>query len=161
MSDNWNEAYRTKVTSVDYELRDKVQVKIDNKKLKIIPQDSLAEAPLLNTARLKNISFKMGMPYGGAAFVWDKFDDNLFHVHPHKAGIYHHSSLFQGRKVRCAGMWLVKDGMVAMISNSSGHYKPDTLHFYQLIRFLHEKGVSHLSCRFLTSSALLRRNPDT
>lgn len=141
VSDNWKEAYRTKVTSVDYELRDKVQVKIDNKKLKVIPQDSLAEAPLLNTARLKNISFKMGMPYGGSAFVWDKFDDNLFHVHPHKAGIYHHSSLFQGRKVRCAGMWLVKDGMVAMISNSSGHYKPDTLHFYQLIRFLHEKGV--------------------
>ncbi|QMT58751.1 hypothetical protein [Legionella sp. PC997] len=141
ISDNWRESYKTKITSVDYELRDKVQVQIEDEKLKIIPKDSLAEWPTLNTIRLKNISYKRGMAFGGAAFVWDKYNDNLFHVHPHKAGIYHHSSLFNGRKVRCAGMWLVKDGMVAMISNSSGHYKPDSLHFYQLIRFLHDKGV--------------------
>ncbi len=141
VSDNWREVYKTRITSVDYELRDKVHVKIDDQKLKVIPKDPLAEWLPLNTIRLKNIAYKRGMAFGGAAFVWDKYNDNLFHVHPHKAGVYHHSSLFNGRRVRCAGMWLVQDGMVAMISNSSGHYKPDTLHFYQLIRFLYEKGV--------------------
>ncbi|WP_454781432.1 hypothetical protein [Legionella sp. WA2022007384] len=141
VSDNWRDSYKTKITSVDYELRDKVHVKTDDEKLKIIPKDTSAELLPLNTIRLKNISYKKGMAFGGVAFVWDKYNDNLFHVHPHKAGIFHHSSLFNGRKVRCAGMWLVQDGIVAMISNSSGHYKPDTLHFYQLIRFLHEKGV--------------------
>jgi hypothetical protein len=36
-------------------------------------------------------------------------------------------------------MWTVKNGVVTSISNSSGHYRPSSVAFYKLIRFLVDK----------------------
>lgn len=67
--------------------------------------------------------------------------DDSFITHQHIAGKYHHSSLSKGKKVKCAGLWIVEDGVVQLINNSSGHFKPSSLNFYKLIRYLMEKKV--------------------
>ncbi|HHF7368498.1 TPA: hypothetical protein ACPSKY_003659 [Legionella bozemanae] len=107
------------------------------------PQNSDEEAEKLNSRQMKNYSFKMGAAYGSAAFVWCKDNENQFLTHPHQAGKFHHSSLSAGKSVRCAGMWVVNNGIITHISNSSGHYRPSSLSFYLLIKFLEDKQVIH------------------
>jgi hypothetical protein len=105
------------------------------------PQNSEEETKKLNSKQMKNYSFKFGTPYGATAFVWCRENENQFITHPHQAGKYHHSSLSAGKSVRCAGMWVVENGVITHISNSSGHYRPSSLSFYLLIKFLEAKQV--------------------
>ncbi|QLZ67934.1 hypothetical protein FOLKNPGA_00711 [Legionella sp. PC1000] len=105
------------------------------------PQNSDEETEKLNSRQMKNYSFKMGTAYGSTAFVWCIDNENQFLTHPHQAGKFHHSSLSAGKSVRCAGMWVVNDGIITHISNSSGHYRPSSLSFYLLIKFLESKQV--------------------
>lgn len=78
---------------------------------------------------------------GSTAYAWDIKDMNKFITHPHKAGQYHHASLFKGGNVRCAGMWVVKDGIITYIDNSSGHYKPTPFRLYELVIFLRKNDL--------------------
>ncbi|HHF7383394.1 TPA: hypothetical protein ACPSKF_003959, partial [Legionella anisa] len=105
------------------------------------------EAVKLNSRQMKNYSFKMGTAYGSTAFVWCKDNENQFLTHPHQAGKFHHSSLSTGKSVRCAGMWVVNNGIITHISNSSGHYRPSSLSFYLLIKFLESKQVINANTR--------------
>ncbi|AWN73478.1 hypothetical protein LEAN103870_19580 [Legionella anisa] len=111
------------------------------------PQNSDEETVKLNSRQMKNYSFKMGTAYGSTAFVWCKDNENQFLTHPHQAGKFHHSSLSTGKSVRCAGMWVVNNGIITHISNSSGHYRPSSLSFYLLIKFLESKQVINANTR--------------
>lgn len=135
-------ANQEKINLIAYYLPDAHVVTIDKNTLVSKSRDSIEEtSKLLNTPTLKNQSLKMGTVFGSAAFVWCKNNENQFITHPHKEGTNHHSSLVAGKSVRCAGTWLVKNGIVTHISNQSGHYKPSSLSFYLLIKFLQNKGV--------------------
>ncbi|KTD42216.1 hypothetical protein [Legionella parisiensis] len=105
------------------------------------PKNSDEESEKLNSRQMKNYSFKMGTAYGSVAFVWCRDNENQFLTYPHQTGKFHHSSLSAGKSVRCAGMWAVNNGVITHISNSSGHYRPSSLSFYLLIKFLESKQV--------------------
>lgn len=105
------------------------------------PKNSDEEPEKLNSRLMKNYTFKMGASYGSTAFIWCMDNENQFITHPHQEGRFHHSSLDSGKSVRCAGMWVVNNGIVTHISNSSGHYRPSSLSFYLLIKFLESKEV--------------------
>lgn len=75
----------------------------------------------------------------GHAFVWTK--DGAILSHPHMSGTFHHSSLASGRRVRCAGTWVVEKGKIKQITNDSGHYKPTEKHFRTFVQALLQQGV--------------------
>ena len=53
-----------------------------------------------------------------------------------------HTTLCAGNEVLCAGTMSIKQGVLRMISNSSGHYAPTTAHLQQALQLLHQSGVS-------------------
>lgn len=129
------------INLIDYQLADATNVKIEasNQQTQLVIDTNDKQQVALSTKRVKNYSFKMGTRYGSIAFTWCKEDENRFITHPHKAGQYHHSSLTKGKSVRCAGLWVVDNGLITAITNSSGHYRPSSLSFYLLIKFLLDK----------------------
>ena len=56
-------------------------------------------------------------------------------------GQLNHSSFNAGREVICAGIIIIEDGLLKMINNSSGHYKPDQLDLHEMLNVLAEEGV--------------------
>ncbi|STY29815.1 Uncharacterised protein [Legionella wadsworthii] len=134
-----------KIKLIDYEVQTAHIVtfkSLDGQNFLVSKQkNSDAEAEPLNSRLMKNYTFKMGSAFGSTAFVWSMDNENDFITHPHQEGKFHHSSLSSGKSVRCAGMWAVSNGIVTHISNSSGHYRPSSLSFYLLIKFLESKGV--------------------
>ena len=52
-----------------------------------------------------------------------------------------HSSMNAGRAVLCAGMIKVENGQVTLLTNSSGHYKPNKQHFSQAVAILRDEGL--------------------
>jgi hypothetical protein len=58
------------------------------------------------------------------------------HVGSHIVGQYHHSSLLGGGKVACAGEIQVSKGKMKFVSNKSGHYVPEAVHFNQVLHKL-------------------------
>ncbi|CAM3013533.1 Uncharacterised protein [Legionella steigerwaltii] len=144
ISENWIGSYKTKMGPVYYDSPDTVSVRITKKDgdAKLMGQKANSKDLLeLNTNELDDFVLKIGCPQGATAFIWDAKDKNHFYTHVHEAGKYHHSTMTSGKKVRCAGMWLVEQGKITAIDNSSGHYKPTSLSFYKLIRFLHSKNL--------------------
>ncbi|PWY57508.1 hypothetical protein DGG96_01985 [Legionella qingyii] len=146
ISTNWRGSYKNKMGPVNYESPENVSVHIEDVdgdyKLmaKKLNSKNIFE---LNTSKLADFVFKVGCPLGAAAFIWDAKDKNHFYTHIHESGIYHHSTMTSGKKVRCAGMWLVEHGKITAIDNNSGHYKPTSLSFYKLICLLHDKNLLH------------------
>ena len=146
ISDSWSNAFKTKVTSVSYDPVSALHVTVapDAKLGSVLVGRKKNEAvsTTLNTWDMSTeLILKPGSPLGATAFIWDKDDKNLFITDVHEAGKHHHSSLKAGAKVRSAGMWLVEDGKISIINNNSGHYKPTSLAFYQLIKHLQELNV--------------------
>lgn len=56
-------------------------------------------------------------------------------------GRYHHSSLLAGASVRFAGMVAFLDGRVRRISDTSGHYRPESWRILWLLRDLKRRGA--------------------
>ncbi len=56
-------------------------------------------------------------------------------------GRYHHSSLLAGASVRFAGMVAFLDGRVRRISDTSGHYRPESWRILWLLRDLRRRGA--------------------
>ncbi len=52
---------------------------------------------------------------------------------------FHHSSFFSGNKVICAGMLLIEDGEIKLMTNESGHYMPRHKHLVRALEVLQEK----------------------
>lgn len=76
----------------------------------------------------------------GHAFVWLK--DGTLVSHVHRSGQFHHSSFSGGKKVRCAGTWVVKNGKVKNMDNNSGHYQPTDGHFLTLLQLIEQAGAT-------------------
>ena len=53
-----------------------------------------------------------------------------------------HSSLVSGDAVSSAGDMRVEDGRLSLISDKSGHYKPDNQMFYNAVRSFVDQGVA-------------------
>jgi hypothetical protein len=78
---------------------------------------------------------------GAVAFVWDA-DANLWlHEHGHDGFI--HASAKQGKKIRCSGMLVAKDGKVTRITDESGHYAPLPLNLYHFADWLNTQSCLH------------------
>ena len=88
----------------------------------------------------------------GHAFVWLK--DGTLVSHVHRAGEFHHSSFGGGKKVRCAGTWIVKNGLITMMDNNSGHYQPSDGHFLTLLQFFEKAGATDASTKVGTHSTV-------
>lgn len=74
-------------------------------------------------------------------FVINK-DDELIVARKEREGKYgriHHTSLAQGKDVYLAGMIKVKDGQV-ILTNESGHYRPDPLDFEKFSSWIERQG---------------------
>ena len=77
---------------------------------------------------------------GNAIYVMSKSGN--IHVDSHKVGNRHHSSLLAGGKVAAAGELRVSNGYLKMLSNKSGHYRPNPDHLLQVIHIFDKAGVS-------------------
>jgi hypothetical protein len=56
--------------------------------------------------------------------IWVLSKEEKLYTHAAKLHRFHHSSFTSGDNIICAGDWEVKDGKIAWISGSSGHYQP-------------------------------------
>lgn len=56
-------------------------------------------------------------------------------------GLYHHSSLSQGKDILFAGTAAFANGKLREFTNDSGHYKPSALQTLKVIRWLYRSGV--------------------
>jgi len=54
---------------------------------------------------------------------------------------YNHSSFLAGKQVICAGSIMVANGVLTMIDNSSGHYKPTRENLWDAIVILHDENA--------------------
>ncbi len=54
---------------------------------------------------------------------------------------FNHSSFNTGHDVICAGCMTITNGVLQMIDNNSGHYKPTRDHLHNCIQVLHNEGV--------------------
>lgn len=74
--------------------------------------------------------------------VYLKFEDQM------GLGGFNHSSFMSGKPVMCAGNIAFRNGLLEMIDNGSGHYRPGARHLKDAISFLHyQRGVSLQSVR--------------
>jgi transposase-like protein len=67
----------------------------------------------------------------------------VFHIDEAWSGLRHHSSLLAGANVPCAGEMRIRNGELELVSNESGHYKPNAINFLQVLHQLSkpENGV--------------------
>lgn len=77
---------------------------------------------------------------GRAVFVMDQ-DGNLYVSNTHEPGTFHHSSFLAGQPVAAAGELVVIDGILQLLTDSSGHYRPERGHTLQAINHLRSLGV--------------------
>lgn len=81
-----------------------------------------------------------GAPRGWAIFV--RTPDGLMYAHAPEVNAFHHSSFNAGAPVRAAGEIAVRHGVVAGVTNKSGHYTPSGAHFLDMLLYLRTEGVN-------------------
>lgn len=77
---------------------------------------------------------------GRAVFVMDEHG-NLYASNYHARGRFHHSSFLAGGNVAAAGELAVIDGVLQLLTDSSGHYRPARGHTMQAINQLRSMGI--------------------
>ncbi|GEM31565.1 hypothetical protein NN3_25720 [Nocardia neocaledoniensis NBRC 108232] len=77
---------------------------------------------------------------GRAVFVMDE-QGNLYASTYHERGMFHHSSFLSGGNVAAAGELIVIDGVLQLLTDSSGHYRPARGHTMQAINQLRSMGI--------------------
>jgi hypothetical protein len=73
--------------------------------------------------------------------IWVMGANNEFYTHLVKIGRFHHSSLAGGSNVEAAGEWAVRNGKIAEIDGTTGHYKVPETGFVKAIQQLSSKGA--------------------
>ncbi|MEJ1161289.1 hypothetical protein [Prosthecomicrobium sp. N25] len=76
---------------------------------------------------------------GVAIFVMDK-GGAIYASNRSVTFLFHHSTILAGAPVASAGLLVAKAGVVSDMSNCSGHYKPPTVAYRQLMESLHRQG---------------------
>jgi len=82
-----------------------------------------------------------GTGQGVACYVWTPTDE--VYIAKHEIGMVHHSSLFAGGHVKCAGMIHIHDSKVIGLSNNSGHYHPSEASLKRFITWLKTFSAIH------------------
>ena len=77
---------------------------------------------------------------GRAIFVMDE-QGRIYASTYQEVGQFHHSSLLAGRPVTAAGELVVENGVLKVVSNRSGHYRPPPEINEQIFRSLEVQGV--------------------
>jgi hypothetical protein len=77
---------------------------------------------------------------GRAIFVMDENGD-FYASKFQQVGRFHHSSLAGGEPVAAAGEMKVEQGVLILISNKSGHYRPGPTFMEQALDSLSRKGI--------------------
>lgn len=119
----WNVRYYTEAEKVEFELviRNGILVHKDGKKAQ--------------------------SPYDDEAMNWDNgllvIDANfrIFLLPTEERGVLHHSSLSNGKAVLFAGTAAFHDGYIRELTDSSGHYKPNTQQTRAVLQRLAAHGV--------------------
>ena len=78
---------------------------------------------------------------GKAIFVMDENGD-FYASKFQQVGRFHHSSLAGGEPVAAAGEMKVEHGVLILLSNKSGHYRPGRTFTEQALDSLSRKGIS-------------------
>lgn len=77
---------------------------------------------------------------GRAIFVMDE-NGRFYASNNHEMGRFHHSSFFSGAPVAAAGEIGVQNGILKLISDKSGHYRPSQRFIRQALRQLTREQV--------------------
>ncbi|WP_280236475.1 hypothetical protein [Nocardia cyriacigeorgica] len=77
---------------------------------------------------------------GRAIFVMDS-QGNLYASLEHAPGHFHHSSFLAGGPVAGAGELVVIDGVVQLVTDASGHYRPPQRYTHQVVMNLRSRGI--------------------
>lgn len=109
--------------------------------------DGACRVPL-DTQRSSNIFTGAGM----AIYVMSA--TGRFHVTSQLKDYRHHSSILAGANVACAGEISVANGLLKLINNKSGHYKPNQLHLYQVLHQLKKNNVSGFRLEFIDNDQI-------
>ncbi|MFV1998558.1 MAG: hypothetical protein ACC641_11175 [Acidiferrobacterales bacterium] len=92
--------------------------------------------------QLTNTDPKFGWP-----FAMDKYG-NIFTLNDRTAdGQFNHSSFNAGNDVVCAGFIKIVNGELLLVSNNSGHYKPERKHLKNLLGILKTDQVDLNKCK--------------
>merc|ERR1712100_759101 len=67
-------------------------------------------------------------------------DEGLF-IASHKVHQFHHSSFLAGSRVHFAGEMKIQAGVLIIITNKSGHYKPGDSEALTMLTYLKKSGV--------------------
>ena len=133
------QAVRTEEERKQYELLGGSTVKQGDSK---IPYD---------TAEL--ISKPSGKGYG--IFVMD--NEGRIFAASHKVGLFHHSSFLAGSSVAAAGEIKIENGVIKVVTNKSGHYKPSDPEMIQFFQELESRGVDLNSVEYRTMNLQTRQ----
>jgi len=95
----------------------------------------------------KHCTNSAGKGFAICAFVKDNENGGFF-AHTHTVGHFHHSSFFAGEPVNFAGEIKVTNGRLEVVTQNSGHYKPNEMHLIAMLRFLRKCGfdLSKFEC---------------
>ena len=77
---------------------------------------------------------------GRAIFVMNE-NGTFYASNNHEVGRFHHSSLVAGQSVAAAGEIVVHEGTLMLLSNKSGHYRPNRKLTEQALHALKTAGV--------------------
>lgn len=91
---------------------------------------------LLNTMHFSNDIASLGWA------IYVRTPDDHLYAHGYQLHVFHHSVLNAGRPVMSAGEIYVRHGVLRGITNKSGHYRPETTHFLQMLSWLRHQGVN-------------------
>lgn len=73
---------------------------------------------------------------------------HIFASKSHSVGVFHHSSFLQGKPVSAAGEIEVQNGEILLVTNNSGHYRPNKNVSEQFILELKVRGVNTNNIKF-------------
>jgi hypothetical protein len=68
-------------------------------------------------------------------------DGTFYASNNHEVGRFHHSSLVAGQPVAAAGEIVVHEGTLMLLSNKSGHYRPNRKFTEQALHALKTAGI--------------------
>jgi hypothetical protein len=86
---------------------------------------------------------------------------NLYLTFDHTPGYIHHSSMLAGAPVSCGGVMRVELGMVKLVSNYSGHYKPAPKCVKHVLTRLREMGIDTklVKAEYIGADGKMMKNP--
>ncbi len=82
-----------------------------------------------------------GIEQRSDVMIWAMSPDGDLHVVAGQPFRIHHSSIFAGGDVLCAGEIVAKEGRLTLLTNQSGHYKPKPHTLIAALKKLEEQGL--------------------